>query len=67
MNFDCNYGETTTSSHYTANTVTFAGYPVAVRYVDPTTFKMSKAAIIFVSDDMKHDYQQGAVHKYRLL
>ena len=58
MNFDIQYMETTTSSHYTANTVTFAGYPVAVRYFDPIKQELSKGAIIFISEDKLHDYQQ---------
>ena len=58
MNFDIRYMETTTSSHYTANTVTFAGYPVAVRYFDPSKQEVAKGAIIFISEDKQHDFEQ---------
>ena len=58
MNFELSYAETTTSSHYTANTVTFAGYPIAVRYVNPSTLEVAKGAIIFISEDKIHDFMQ---------
>ena len=58
MNIGVLYSEFTTSSNYSANTVTFAGYPVAVRYIDPSTMKPAKAAIVFISEDKKHDYHQ---------
>ena len=51
MNFDIQYMETTTSSHYTANTVTFDVYPVAVRYFEPSRQEVAKGAIIFISED----------------
>ena len=61
MNIELQYSESTTSSNYTANTITFAGYPVAVRYIDPSTLNPAKAAIFFVSEDKWHDYQQVEV------
>ena len=58
MNIDINYCESTTSSHYSANVTSFAGYPIAVRYVDPLTLKPAKGAILFISEDKRHDFQQ---------
>ena len=56
MNFDIQYIQTTTSSHYTANQVTFAGYPIAVRYLDTSTLEVAKGAKVFISDDKSHEY-----------
>ena len=58
MNIDILYSESTTSSHYSANTISYAGYPIAVRFRDPSTMEPAKAAILFISDDKKHDYEQ---------
>ena len=67
MNFDIQYSETTTSSHYTANQVTFAGYPIAVRYMDPGTLKLAKGAILFISVDKSHDFEQVEMFERRAL
>ena len=67
MNIDIVYSESTTSSHYSANTVSYAGYPVAVRYRDPITLKPAKGAILFVSVDKKHDFEQVEVFERRSL
>ena len=53
---ECNEG--TTTSNYTANKTQYALYPIALRFVDPETGQARKAAIIFISDDLRHDYQQ---------
>ena len=66
MNIEVMYFDSTTSSHYSTNTITFAGYPVAVRYIDPSTMKPAKAAAVFISEDKKHDYQQVEVFEKRL-
>ena len=58
MNIDINYSESTTSSHYSANTIAYAGYPIAIRYRDATTHKTAKGAILFISEDLKHDHEQ---------
>ena len=58
MNIDVDYSETTTSSHYSANVVSFAGYPIAVRFRNPSTRTLAKGAILFISEDKKHDYEQ---------
>ena len=65
MNIDVVYSETTTSSHYSANTISFAGYPIAVRYLDTSTLKLAKGAILFISEDKKHDYEQVEVFEKR--
>ena len=65
MNIDVAYTESTTSSHYSANTISFAGYPIAVRYMDPRTLEPAKGAILFVSEDKKHDFEQVAVMEHR--
>ena len=65
MNIEINYSESTTSSHYTANSITFAGYPVAVRYLDPRSLKPAKGALLFISEDKKHDFEQVEVLKRR--
>ena len=67
MNIELQYSESTTSSNYTANTITFAGYPVAVRYIDPSTLNPAKAAILFVSEDKRHDYQQVEVFEKKVV
>ena len=67
MNIDIVYNESTTSSHYSANTVSYAGYPVAVRFKDPSTNLPAKGAILFVSTDTKHDYEQVEVFEKRTL
>ena len=67
MNFDIQYMETTTSSHYTANTVTFAGYPVAVRFFDRSKQEVAKGAIIFISEDKQHDFEQVEKFEARVI
>ena len=67
MNFEIQYVQTTTSSHYTANQVTFAGYPIAVRYVDPYKLELAKGAIVFISEDKSHDFQQVEKFEERAL
>ena len=67
MNIDIIYSETTTSSHYSANTVSYAGFPVAVRYIDPATLNPAKAAILFISSDKKHDFEQVEVFEKRVV
>ena len=67
MNIEVTYSKTTTSANYTANTVTFDGYPIAVRFMDPETFTPAKAAVLFVSEDKKHDYEQVEMFEKRLV
>ena len=67
MNIDINYSESTTSSHYSANTIAYAGYPIAIRYRDATTLKTAKGAILFISEDLKHDYEQVEKFERRAL
>ena len=67
MNIELNYSETTTSSNYTANSLSFAGFPIAARFIDPDTLKPAKAAILFVSEDKKHDYEQVEMFEKRAL
>ena len=67
MNFDIQYGQTTTASHYTANQITFAGYPIAVRYKDPITMQLAKGAILFISEDKIHDFEQVEKFERRAL
>ena len=67
MNIDIIYSETTTSSHYSANTVSYAGFPVAVRYIDPATLNPAKAAILFISSEKKHDFEQVEVFEKRVV
>ena len=45
----------------------FAGYPIAVRYVDPRTLKLAKGAILFISDDKIHDFEQVQKFERRAL
>ena len=65
MNIDILYSETTTSSHYSANVTSFAGYPIAVRYMSPLTLKPAKGAILFISEDKKHDFEQVEMFEKR--
>ena len=65
MNIDVMYAESTTSSHYSANTISFAGYPIAVRFIDPATLKLAKGAILFISVDKKHDFEQVEIFEKR--
>ena len=69
MNFEIQYMETTTSSHYTANTVTFTRYPVAVRFFDRSSSKQEVAtgAIIFISEDKQHDFEQVEKFEARVI
>ena len=67
MNIDIVLSESTTSSHYTANTVSYAGFPVAVRYRNPVTLTPEKGAILFITSDMKHDYEQVEVFEKRVV
>ena len=67
MNIDVEYTVSTTSSHYSANCVSFAGFPIAVRYRDPVSMELAKAAIVFISEDKRHDYEQVEVFERRAL
>ena len=67
MNIDVEYSESTTSSHYSANCVSFAGFPIAVRFRDPDSLELAKGAIVFISEDKRHCYEQVEKFEKRAL
>ena len=57
----------TPSSHHSANCVRFASFLIAIRYRKPDSLELAKAAIVFISEDKKHCYEQVEKFEKRAL
>ena len=64
MNIEPEYLEAPTSLSYSTNKKSFALYPVCIEYVEDGELK--KAAVSFISEDLKHDHQQVQRFEERL-
>ena len=59
QNLEVVYSEQPTSMAYSSNKLTVAVYPICVEFMDLNS-SLKKGAIVFISSDKRHDFQQVA-------
>ena len=64
QNLELEYSENPTSMAYSKNKTTVALYPIAVEY--KVNRMLHKGAIVFLSDDKLHDFQQMSAFEQRM-
>lgn len=65
QNLEVIYPEAPTSMAYSTNKFTVAVYPICLEYLNEKS-DLEKAAIVFISDDKKHDFQQVQAFEKRM-
>lgn len=65
QNLEVVYSEAPTSMAYSTNKLTTAVYPICIEYVDSNS-DLQKGAIVFISEDKKHDFIQVEAFEKRM-